>query len=116
MQNTAQIFAHALLGVEGGTSSSQSSASSVANVRNPEPCPLISHLIQRRDLLDDNNAGKEKMTEAKKKLKVDVVLDDFLVSVILTSGRSSCGPENRRRDRISRGKSRSRKSLSRSSR
>lgn len=36
----------------------------------PEPCPLISHLIQRRDLLDDNNAGKEKMTEAKKKLKM----------------------------------------------
>jgi hypothetical protein len=30
---------------------------------------VISHLIQRRDLLDDNNAGKEKMTEAKKQLK-----------------------------------------------
>lgn len=70
-QNTAQIFAHALLGVEsGGSSSSQSSASSIANGRNPEPCPLISHLIQRRDLLDDNNAGKEKMNDAKKKLKI----------------------------------------------
>ncbi|WWD19022.1 hypothetical protein CI109_103479 [Kwoniella shandongensis] len=68
--NTAQIFAHALLGVEGG-GSSQSSASSIANSRNPpEACPQISHLIQRRDLLDDNNAGKEKMTEAKKKLKI----------------------------------------------
>ncbi|RSH88674.1 hypothetical protein EHS25_002901 [Saitozyma podzolica] len=69
--NTAQIFAHALLGVESGSSStSQSSLSSIANSRNPEPCPTISHLIQRRDLLDDNNAGKEKMTEAKKMLKV----------------------------------------------
>lgn len=56
--------------MEGGRSSSQSSASSIANGRNPEPCPLISHLIQRRDLLDDNNAGKEKMNEAKKKLKI----------------------------------------------
>jgi inositol hexakisphosphate/diphosphoinositol-pentakisphosphate kinase len=71
VQNTAQIFAHALLGVESGSSStSQSSLSSIANSRNPEPCPTISHLIQRRDLLDDNNAGKEKMTEAKKMLKV----------------------------------------------
>ncbi len=69
--NTAQIFAHALLGVEGSSSSSQSSSSSsTASGRNHEPCPLISHLIQRRDLLDDNNAGKEKMTEAKKKLKI----------------------------------------------
>lgn len=32
--------------------------------------PVINHLIQRRDLLDDNNAGKEMMTEAKKKLKI----------------------------------------------
>lgn len=31
---------------------------------------MISHLIQRRDLLDDNNAGKEKMAEAKKLLKL----------------------------------------------
>ncbi|WVO13422.1 hypothetical protein L204_101037 [Cryptococcus depauperatus] len=66
--NTAQIFAHALLGVEGGSSTSPGS---IANSRNPpEPGPQISHLIQRRDLLDDNNAGKEKMTEAKKKLKM----------------------------------------------
>jgi hypothetical protein len=67
-QNTAEIFAASLLGVAGG-SSTQSSTSITGN-RNPEPCPLISHLIQRRDLLDDNNAGKEKMTEAKKKLKI----------------------------------------------
>ncbi|ORY35466.1 putative actin cytoskeleton organization and biogenesis-related protein [Naematelia encephala] len=66
--NTAQIFAHALLGVE--SSGAQSSASSITSSRQPEPCPLISHLIQRRDLLDDNNAGKEKMNEAKKKLKI----------------------------------------------
>ncbi|OCF76129.1 cortical actin cytoskeleton protein asp1 [Kwoniella mangroviensis CBS 8886] len=65
--NTAQIFANALLGLEGGSSHS----STIAGGRNPpEPCPQISHLIQRRDLLDDNNAGKEKMTEAKKKLKI----------------------------------------------
>ncbi|KAK4689515.1 inositol-hexakisphosphate/diphosphoinositol-pentakisphosphate 1-kinase, partial [Tremellales sp. Uapishka_1] len=65
--NTAQIFAHALLGVEGGSSQS---STTIPNGRNPEPCPTISHLIQRRDLLDDNNAGKEKMTDAKKKLKI----------------------------------------------
>ncbi|WWC63211.1 uncharacterized protein I303_105811 [Kwoniella dejecticola CBS 10117] len=66
--NTAQIFANALLGLEGGSSSH---SSTIAGGRNPpEPCPQISHLIQRRDLLDDNNAGKEKMTEAKKKLKI----------------------------------------------
>ncbi|WRT68342.1 uncharacterized protein IL334_005318 [Kwoniella shivajii] len=66
--NTAQIFANALLGLEGGSSSH---SSSIAGARNTsEPCPQISHLIQRRDLLDDNNAGKEKMTEAKKKLKI----------------------------------------------
>ncbi|WVQ81892.1 hypothetical protein IAT38_004019 [Cryptococcus sp. DSM 104549] len=69
--NTAQIFAHALLGVEGGGGSQSSNTSTIANSRNPpEPGPQISHLIQRRDLLDDNNAGKEKMTEAKKKLKI----------------------------------------------
>lgn len=67
-QNTAQIFAHALLGVEG---SSSSSASSIANARNPpEQGPQISHLIQRRDLLDDNNAAKDLCTDAKKKLKM----------------------------------------------
>jgi inositol hexakisphosphate/diphosphoinositol-pentakisphosphate kinase len=66
-QNTAQIFAHALLGVESGASQS---SSTIVNGRTSEPCPLISHLIQRRDLLDDNNAGKEKMNEAKKKLKI----------------------------------------------
>ncbi|WWC90767.1 uncharacterized protein L201_005704 [Kwoniella dendrophila CBS 6074] len=66
--NTAQIFANALLGLEGGSSSH---SSTIAGARNPpEPCPQISHLIQRRDLLDDNNAGKEKMTDAKKKLKI----------------------------------------------
>ena len=67
-QNTAEIFAASLLGVAGG--SSTQSTTSITGARNPEPCPLISHLIQRRDLLDDNNAGKEKMTEAKKKLKI----------------------------------------------
>ncbi|WVQ99933.1 hypothetical protein IAU59_007076 [Kwoniella sp. CBS 9459] len=65
--NTAQVFANALLGLEGGSSQS---ASSLAAGRNPPELPQISHLIQRRDLLDDNNAGKEKMTEAKKKLKI----------------------------------------------
>ncbi|KAL7419835.1 inositol hexakisphosphate and diphosphoinositol-pentakisphosphate kinase [Cryptotrichosporon argae] len=65
--NTAQVFAHALLGVESGSSGSVSSNGGRVV---PEPGPVISHLIQRRDLLDDNNAGKEKMTEAKKKLKI----------------------------------------------
>lgn len=70
-QNTAQIFAHALLGVEGGQGSQNSTPQAIRSGATPvEPsCPIISHLIQRRDLLDDNNAGKEKMTEAKKKLK-----------------------------------------------
>jgi inositol hexakisphosphate/diphosphoinositol-pentakisphosphate kinase len=66
-----------LLGVEG--SQSQSS-SSLAASRKPEPCPVISHLIQRRDLLDDNNAGKEKMQEAKKKLKVSLYMALHLVN------------------------------------
>ncbi|RXK41207.1 cortical actin cytoskeleton protein asp1 [Tremella mesenterica] len=63
--NTAEIFAQSLLGV--GTSSTPGSQ---IVPRVPDPAPQISHLIQRRDLLDDNNAGKEKMAETKKKLKI----------------------------------------------
>ncbi|CAK9782518.1 actin cytoskeleton organization and biogenesis-related protein [Cutaneotrichosporon oleaginosum] len=67
--NTAQIFAHALLGVEGGSAGSSVTSRTGAVV--PEPSgPVISHLVQRRDLLDDNNAGKEMMNDAKKKLKM----------------------------------------------
>ena len=62
MQNTAEIFAQSLL--------SSSSGSQLSSGRGNESAPQISHLIQRRDLLDDNNAGKEKMTEAKKSLKL----------------------------------------------
>jgi inositol-hexakisphosphate/diphosphoinositol-pentakisphosphate 1-kinase len=64
--NTAQIFAHALLGKE-------ATPTSAASLRRPDeetPSPLIKHIIQRRDLLDDNNAAKELIDEAKKKLKV----------------------------------------------
>ncbi len=66
--NTAQIFAHALLGKD-----HHATPSSAASLRRPEeetPSPLIKHIIQRRDLLDDNNAAKELIDEAKKKLKV----------------------------------------------
>ena len=68
--NTAQTFAHALLGYD-----REIGAASVANAlnasRHPEQRRLeLTHLVQRRDLLDDNNAGKEKMAEAKKMLKV----------------------------------------------
>jgi hypothetical protein len=61
--NTAQIFAHALLGKENHTQ---------ATSRKPEDyeTPQIEHLIQRRDLLDDNNAAKELTDQVKKKLKV----------------------------------------------
>jgi hypothetical protein len=107
IQNTAQIFAHALLGVESSSSStSQSSLSSIANSRNPEPCPTISHLIQRRDLLDDNNAGKEKMTEAKKMLKVGLG-PCFWLGVSRVDMRRCCFDLARARsDRTSRGHSR----------
>jgi hypothetical protein len=68
--NTAEIFARALLGRE------QSSASNMTGgLRKPDGednTPLIEHLIQRRDLLDDNNAAKELTDQAKKKLKVDI--------------------------------------------
>ncbi|KAJ9117698.1 hypothetical protein QFC24_006412 [Naganishia onofrii] len=61
--NTAQIFAHALLGKENHTP---------AAARKPEDyeTPQIEHLIQRRDLLDDNNAAKELTDQVKKKLKI----------------------------------------------
>jgi hypothetical protein len=60
--NTAEIFARALLGRE-----------QTGGLRKPDTednTPLIEHLIQRRDLLDDNNAAKELTDQAKKKLKV----------------------------------------------
>ncbi|KAJ9112885.1 hypothetical protein QFC19_000440 [Naganishia cerealis] len=61
--NTAQIFAHALLGKENNTP---------AAARKPEDydTPQIEHIIQRRDLLDDNNAAKELTDQVKKKLKI----------------------------------------------
>jgi inositol hexakisphosphate/diphosphoinositol-pentakisphosphate kinase len=65
--NTAEIFARALLGRENASSANVNGA-----LRKPEveyDTPLIEHLIQRRDLLDDNNA-KELTDAAKKKLKV----------------------------------------------
>jgi inositol hexakisphosphate/diphosphoinositol-pentakisphosphate kinase len=62
--NTAEIFARALLGKENSGSSSVGSGMPADNT------PLIEHLIQRRDLLDDNNAAKELTDQAKKKLKV----------------------------------------------
>ncbi len=68
--NTAQIFAHALLGKE------PAAQATTASLRRPEEetlSPLIKHIIQRRDLLDDNNAAKELIDEAKKKLKVSVL-------------------------------------------
>lgn len=66
--NTAEIFARALLGRENASSANVNGA-----LRKPEveyDTPLIEHLIQRRDLLDDNNAAKELTDAAKKKLKV----------------------------------------------
>lgn len=52
--NTADIFARALLDKE-------SSASDLSSSRHLEKAPLVDHLIQRRDLLDDSNAAKALM-------------------------------------------------------
>ena len=121
-QNTAQIFAHALLGVESGGGSSFSSQSSSSPVPNGngamkgeslDPCPSISHLIIRRDLLDDNNAGKEKMNDAKKQLKVGNLPHE----PAHTYGcRSFCVPVRVRNGRILPGQSRSSVNQSRLSR
>lgn len=61
--NTAQIFAHALLGKENNSQAAQRKLEDYET-------PQIEHIIQRRDLLDDNNAAKELTDQVKKKLKV----------------------------------------------
>ncbi|CED82972.1 actin cytoskeleton organization and biogenesis-related protein [Phaffia rhodozyma] len=59
--NTADIFARALLDKENIPPESS---------RFLERPPLVDHLIQRRDLLDDSNAAKSLMDGVKKKLKI----------------------------------------------
>lgn len=66
--NTAQVFAHALLGTE--QSSSHTSSGALRQPLDEYDSPQIEHLIQRRDLLDDNNAAKELIDQAKRKLKI----------------------------------------------
>lgn len=69
--NTAHFFAHSLLGAGDQQPATTTPTTNRSSGTPAEPSgPVISHLIQRRDLLDDNNAGKEKIGEAKKKLKM----------------------------------------------
>ncbi len=70
---SASIFADALLGREDrlrSASQPQSPATLRKHMDNDYKSPYIEHLIQRRDLLDDNNAAKDLIEHAKKQLKV----------------------------------------------
>lgn len=63
--NTADIFARALLDKE-----TSGTAADLSSSRQLDKAPLVDHLIQRRDLLDDSNAAKALMDGVKKKLKI----------------------------------------------
>lgn len=70
--NTAQIFAHALLGEQAPPPSATTGSSGALRqaLADQYDSPQIEHIIQRRDLLDDNNAAKELIDQAKRKLKI----------------------------------------------
>lgn len=89
--NTAQIFAHALLGKDNNAQATQRKLEDYET-------PQIEHIIQRRDLLDDNNAAKELTDQVKKKLKVrnggdSVPLLLTRTQILLRPGESEKRPE-----------------------